>query len=267
MTETRVNITTDEDPSSRLAVCEVFGPTFQGEGPNMGRRATFLRLAGCDLDCTWCDTPYSWDWNRYDKEEEVTMMRPRMLVDQILEVDQALDLLVISGGEPMLQQRKLRPVIERLASLRHDAENPRRPLNVQFESNGRHEYRLWTQGEDADPWLNANIDVVMSPKLPSSGVSADRAWRPEKIDQVRTQLSGQAHLKFVVQNQADILAMKLLLDMLEEDWGGAVWVMPETTDPAMLQPMLQDLAPIALANNWHLSTRMHVDIWGDVRGV
>ena len=58
-----------------LAVSEIFGPTLQGEGPSSGRRAMFLRLAGCNLSCSWCDTAYTWDWSRYDKKAEVTMMQ------------------------------------------------------------------------------------------------------------------------------------------------------------------------------------------------
>ena len=49
-----------------LPLSEVFGPTFQGEGPHAGRRCAFVRLGGCNLSCEWCDTPYTWDATRYD---------------------------------------------------------------------------------------------------------------------------------------------------------------------------------------------------------
>ena len=48
--------------NNSLTVSEIFGPTFQGEGPFTGRAAVFLRLGRCNLDCKWCDTPYTWDW-------------------------------------------------------------------------------------------------------------------------------------------------------------------------------------------------------------
>ena len=54
-----------------LVVAEVFGPTFQGEGPSIGRRAGFVRLGRCNLDCSWCDTPYTWDWDRFDPAKEL----------------------------------------------------------------------------------------------------------------------------------------------------------------------------------------------------
>lgn len=54
-----------------LVVSEVFGPTFQGEGPSLGRRAGFVRLGRCNLDCSWCDTPNTWDWSRFDPAIEL----------------------------------------------------------------------------------------------------------------------------------------------------------------------------------------------------
>lgn len=51
-----------------LRVVEVFGPTLQGEGPNGGRAAMFVRLAGCHVGCAWCDTAFSWDAARRDPD-------------------------------------------------------------------------------------------------------------------------------------------------------------------------------------------------------
>ena len=63
-------MTFEEKAVRLLNVNEIFGPTIQGEGPHTGRLVGFLRLAGCNLACSWCDTPYSWDWTKYDKAEE-----------------------------------------------------------------------------------------------------------------------------------------------------------------------------------------------------
>ena len=53
---TEMNPDRGEDTSP---VSEVFGPTLQGEGPHAGRPCHFIRLGGCNLSCSWCDTPYS----------------------------------------------------------------------------------------------------------------------------------------------------------------------------------------------------------------
>ena len=111
--------------ATTLAVNEVFGPTFQGEGPTSGRRAAFLRLARCNLSCTWCDTPYTWDWSRYEPAREVH----RLSVDELLERIDAMgvDRLVITGGEPLLQQARLLELLEACAA---------RAWAVEVETNG-----------------------------------------------------------------------------------------------------------------------------------
>ena len=53
-----------------LLVAELFGPTFQGEGPSAGQQALFVRLSRCNLSCRWCDTSYTWDWSRFDPHAE-----------------------------------------------------------------------------------------------------------------------------------------------------------------------------------------------------
>ena len=58
--------------SRLLPVSEVFGPTIQGEGPHAGRRVYFVRLGGCNLSCSWCDSAYTWDGETYDLREELT---------------------------------------------------------------------------------------------------------------------------------------------------------------------------------------------------
>ena len=92
-----------------LVVSEVFGPTWQGEGPSLGRRCGFVRLGRCNLACTWCDTPYTWDWERYDPRVE---LHRRMVTEVVSELDaMKIDMVVISGGEPLLQQSHLPPLL------------------------------------------------------------------------------------------------------------------------------------------------------------
>ena len=56
-----------------MQVNEIF-KSIQGEGPNFGKPAIFLRTAQCNLKCTWCDTKYTWDWKNYDFSKEVKEM-------------------------------------------------------------------------------------------------------------------------------------------------------------------------------------------------
>ena len=45
----------------KLPVLEIFGPTFQGEGRAIGQKTMFVRTAGCDYHCDWCDSAFTWD--------------------------------------------------------------------------------------------------------------------------------------------------------------------------------------------------------------
>ena len=56
-----------------MQINEIF-KSIQGEGPNFGKPAIFLRTAQCNLKCTWCDTKYTWDWKNYDYAKEVKEM-------------------------------------------------------------------------------------------------------------------------------------------------------------------------------------------------
>src|SRR3954454_2624284 len=94
---------------AELVVSEVFGPTWQGEGPSIGRRCGFVRLGRCNLACTWCDTKYTWDWSQYDPSVELTRRTVADVVAERPPMD--VRMVVAPGGEPLLQQRALVPLL------------------------------------------------------------------------------------------------------------------------------------------------------------
>ncbi|UXD21866.1 7-carboxy-7-deazaguanine synthase [Ignicoccus pacificus DSM 13166] len=77
--------------------------SIQGEGVLIGTPALFIRLAKCNLRCPWCDTKYSW--------EEGRAVSVSSLVEDVINLD--LPLTVLTGGEPLLQQRELKDLIEK----------------------------------------------------------------------------------------------------------------------------------------------------------
>src|SRR3954468_1927502 len=116
-----------------LRVNEFFGPTFQGEGPFAGRRCHFLRLNRCNLHCHWCDTPYTWADTPakaalhdtgivYDRKENESLLSVDSVVALIR--TSGVGLLVVSGGEPLLQAPALDKLIENLGD----------EVSVQFET-------------------------------------------------------------------------------------------------------------------------------------
>lgn len=225
-----------------LVVSEVFGPTFQGEGPSIGCRAGFVRLGRCDLNCRWCDTPYTWDWSRYDPAVELR----RFTVARIVELlaDMAPDIVVVTGGEPLLQQRRLGPLLQACADHGWD---------VEIETNGRHA---------PDPALVPLVTQWnVSPKLANSGVAHADRIRPPALAALRD--TGRAIFKFVVQDQSDLDEIAALAD--EHDLA-PVWVMAEGTDAATLTERARRLAQPVLDRGWNLTPRLHVLLWGDQRG-
>ncbi len=84
-----------ENKQSSLPVMEHFY-TIQGEGYYSGQAAYFIRLAGCDVGCVWCDVKESWDASKH----------PEYTVDEIVKwvTDSKALIAVITGGEPLLHQ-------------------------------------------------------------------------------------------------------------------------------------------------------------------
>ena len=74
--------------------------SLQGEGVTIGAASVFLRLAQCNLACSWCDTKYTWDWEHYRYEDEVMVLG----VEEVREAVLAFGCphIVVTGGEPLL---------------------------------------------------------------------------------------------------------------------------------------------------------------------
>ncbi|MDQ3679624.1 MAG: 7-carboxy-7-deazaguanine synthase QueE [Actinomycetota bacterium] len=224
-----------------LVVSEVFGPTLQGEGPSVGRAAGFVRLGRCNLSCTWCDSRYTWDWERYDPGEELRTVGVQSLLDQLESM--RVGMVVVTGGEPLLQQRHLVPLL-RGAKVRR--------WRVEVETSG-------TIAPDLSGDLVDQFNV--SPKLAHSGNEQARAYRPDVLRSFRD--SGRAVFKFVVRTPSDLDEVASMVDECGLD---PVYVMPEGTDAATVTARMRQLAEPVLARGWNLTPRLHILLWGDGRG-
>jgi 7-cyano-7-deazaguanosine (preQ0) biosynthesis protein QueE len=224
-----------------LRVAELFGPTLQGEGSSAGQRAVFVRLSGCNLDCNFCDTPFTWDWTRFEQTAESRPMSVEAVRLWVLQRD--ADLVVISGGEPLIQHRRLLPLVSAL----HAAGR-----RIEIETNGT---------IDPGPAMAECVWFNVSPKLAGSGVPADRRIRPDVLSALRD--SGRATFKFVISEPADIAELVELQKRFDLP---RVWVMPQGTDSLTVLAGLRALAGPALAYGWNLSPRLHVLLWEDQRG-
>jgi 7-carboxy-7-deazaguanine synthase len=226
-----------------LTVSEVFGPTVQGEGPSAGRRAVFVRLALCNLDCRWCDTAYTWDWAHFDRKAETHRATVEHVADQVADRARWRDLVVITGGEPLVQ---LSALADLLATLGHS-------WSCEVETNGTIRPGPCTR--------LARWNV--SPKLAHSGVARQRAWVPEALAAF-AELPGTA-FKFVATQPADLDEVDELVALVGIE-PSQVWIMPEGCDADTVTRRLGVLADDVIDRGYNLTGRLHVMVWGDQRG-
>ncbi|MEU8870164.1 7-carboxy-7-deazaguanine synthase QueE [Streptomyces javensis] len=236
--------------TTTLVVNEIFGPTVQGEGPSTGRRCAFLRLGGCNLTCRWCDTPYTWDWQGisdegkpYDPGRELVTRTVGDLHRELVAMD--TELIVISGGEPLSQQRRLLPLIE---ALRADG------IHVEIETNGT------VAPSEALLALGPRFNV--SPKLANSGNATHRRIKPDALRKLAA--APGTVFKFVCKSGDDLDEVADLAAAFGID---PVWIMPEGKNVADISEHLKGIADEVVRRGWNLTTRLHVLAWGDRRGV
>lgn len=219
--------------------------SIQGEGVNVGRPAVFLRLGLCNLACTWCDTKYTWDWKRYDPKSQIVEMSPEEVEREVMRCD--CRYVVVTGGEPMIQQRQLIPLLRRLKDLGH---------RVEIETNGTIVPASELVGL-ADHWS-------VSPKLGNSG-------NPSSLREVAEAYRffgcvASSHFKYVIQNEDDIAEVEGMV----RKYGLAherVILMPEAKDREALLERGVWLVEHCKRHGYLFSTRLQVLLWGGRRGV
>ncbi|TWT26375.1 7-carboxy-7-deazaguanine synthase QueE [Planomicrobium sp. CPCC 101110] len=160
----------------KIPVMEVFGPTIQGEGMIMGQKTMFVRTAGCDYSCAWCDSSFTWDGTGKSVSK-----KPHEIIEELRQIGgEAFSHVTISGGNPALHKG-----IGELVDLCHE--------------NGW-KVAVETQGSMWQDWLRSVDDITLSPKPPSSGMKTDFG----KLDAIMEKLAeSNASLKVVVFDEED----------------------------------------------------------------
>lgn len=229
-----------------MRVSELFGPTIQGEGPTAGQRAAFIRLVDCNLDCRWCDTPYTWDWSgrtgvAYERRYEF------LDCSAILERLRPMNVhrVVVTGGEPLLRQLHLTQLAEALTAAGYA---------IEVETNGTL--------APTDRLLGVLDRASVSPKLASACTT-----RPAIVPDVLRRWAHwpRAAFKFVVSDRADLDEVHRLVDVTPLPTG-RVWLMPQGATAADQLAAITEVADAAIAAGYNFTARLHTLAWGNTRG-
>jgi len=222
-----------------LKIAELFY-SLQGEGLLLGVPSFFIRTSGCNLRCSWCDTPYA-SWNPEGEE---------MTLDAILAEMKRYPArhAVVTGGEPMIA-----PQIAELTNRLRDV-----GMHITIETAGT-------------AFKPVACDLMsISPKLSNSTPEGTFAAQHERLRiqrDVLEQLMAQYNyqLKFVIAQAGDVDEARALARDLQAP-SERVILMPEGTDPMVVRERSSWLAEICKAENFRFSPRLHLDLYGNRRG-
>ena len=235
---------------------EIFD-TIQGEGRNIGKPTVFARLSGCNLQCSWCDTPYTWAFTdtmaalhdegvKYDRNAEQVKVTVGDAVDHI--TGYSTKRLVITGGEPMLQQRGVARLAKTLKEKDPD-------YWIEVETNGTIAPSFET--------IQAVDQFNVSPKLSGSSNRPSKAIRADVMDAYAA--TPKADFKFVVSTENDVEEIKTLVAR-HKIKPEKVFLMPEGRIEEEVKANQAKLVQVAIDNGFNVTTRLHVLIFGAKRG-
>jgi len=220
-----------------LKIAEIFY-SIQGEGTLLGVPSVFVRTSGCNLRCAWCDTPYT-SWQPEGDERSV-----ESIADEVERYGASH--VVVTGGEPMIAP-EIVELTRRLAG------------HLTIETAGT---------VDAD----VRCDLMsISPKLANSTPEGRWAAQHERLRHQPEVLKSlmrrfEYQLKFVIARAEDIVEVRAILKETGAD-GECVVLMPEGVEPVVLAERARWLAEICKQEGFRFSPRLHIDLWGNRRGI
>jgi 7-carboxy-7-deazaguanine synthase len=227
-----------------VKIAEIFY-SIQGEGILVGVPSVFVRTSGCNLRCTWCDTPYT-SWSPEGEQLSIEEISTKVAAYPASHV-------VVTGGEPMIAPG----IIELTEALR------RSRLHVTIETAGT-------------VYAKVACDLMsISPKLANSTPfdREDGRWarqhdrlryQPEVLKRLMGEYPYQ--LKFVISSEGDLREVAAIRNEMKAPVASII-LMPEGTRRDLLQERSLWLAEVCKREGYRYSPRLHIDIWGDKRGV
>lgn len=226
----------------KLAIAEMFCDTLQGEGVTTGVPSTFIRLQGCTLKCTWCDTLDVWpNGNEYSFDEIFKMWEEVDLINKFKNGQH----LVLTGGSPLKQQDRLSRLL-----IKFRAKYGFMPyLEIENEAVLMPNSFMV---EHINQWNN-------SPKLANSGMKERARIKPDNLKF----LSGlkNSWFKFVISSPEDWHEIEYTFLEPELITRGQIILMPEGQTQEELDRTRELTADLAIEQGVRFSDREHIVIW------
>ncbi|MFN0175237.1 MAG: 7-carboxy-7-deazaguanine synthase QueE [Saprospiraceae bacterium] len=236
--------------------------SIQGEGKSTGIPSVFVRTSLCNLHCIWCDTDYTWNWTgtrfphnndtkpgyqKFAKKDWIAECEVVSIADVIASFN--CKNVILTGGEPMLQQPALVTLMDVLRSKSSD-------YRFEVETNGT---------LSPTPDFDAVIDQYnVSPKLENSATPRRLREKPAALRFFAA--SPKANFKFVIAEKSDldeVMGLFKTYSIASEK----VWLMPEGISARILAQRRKWLVEICKNHGFRYSDRLHVQIWGKKKGV
>jgi len=237
---------------NKVPVLEIFGPTVQGEGMTIGQKTMFIRTAGCDYQCSWCDSAFTWNGS---EKQNIKWMTAEEIWNDLSELGgDSFSHITISGGNPALLP-SLSPVVDFLKE---------KGMTLALE----------TQASKWQSWLPLIDEVTLSPKPPSSGMDTDFTMLGSIIDQLENH--PKVCLKIVVFDENDLAYAETVHQRYPQLpfylQVGNSWL--EADAESLLQYLLKryewlidQVMQSTVFKNVKVLPQLHAYVWGNKRGV
>lgn len=269
----------DKEPSLKLAKLnqqpEIFH-SLQGEGINQGVPSIFIRSSLCNLHCRWCDTDYTWNWEgtpwpherdsepgyqKFSRENYIVEMSIGEIVKLLTRIP--CHNIILTGGEPLLQDTAWLALMTRLTGLHNHASQPPPPPHAR---QPRYRFEVETNGTlvPSEGFDAAVHQYNVSPKLNNSGNEDHLRLRDNALAFFAS--SHKSWFKFVIAETSDLAEIEQLIARhhLPKE---RILLMPEGRDEFTLQSRRLWLADLCRDRGYRYSDRLHIQLWGSKRGV
>lgn len=228
-----------------MRISELFY-ALQGEGPSIGTPAVFVRFAGCNLQCKWCDTLDTW--------KRGSEMDTAELSKSIIEMAGGIDLLnsrrvhvVITGGEPLLHEKDVQALVRALRFAAPD---------TYFE--------LETNGTIASTILDEFDQINCSPKLASSFEPLVSRLVPAAL--VAINKHKNANFKFVLSSAEEWYELESTYSSFISFSGSNIYLMPAALTREELIANSPAIWELAAEKHVKLATRLQTITWSNRKG-